>query len=218
MIRGPRSPTTQPTNMKKTKFLKILISSAIALTVVAVLTPPSCMEIFPSDQTQYDVKNYQGDGRMIDNGDEAAVERFNLILGEVDFSKEQTLIYKLGNLPDVKTMVAGFDLRDLPPLLPDDNGSKNYNLASVGIILKTAEGETIFEKTSPLSTWTWSGNMNGHRRFVYLRDGKPVETSSFEPKPGQQYILTVQIKPLAGSKAVKPAELRVWGGGWKGPQ
>ncbi len=26
--------------MKKTKFLKILISSAIALTVVAVLTPP----------------------------------------------------------------------------------------------------------------------------------------------------------------------------------
>jgi hypothetical protein len=67
------------------------------------------MEIFPSDQTQYDVKNYQGYGRMIDNGDEAAVERFNLILGEVDFSKEQTLIYKLGNLPDVKSMVAGFD-------------------------------------------------------------------------------------------------------------
>ena len=170
--------------MKKTKFLKILISSAIALTVVAVLTPPSCMEIFPSDQTQYDVKNYQGDGRMIDNGDEA--ERFNLILGEVDFSKEQTLIYKLGNLPDVKSMVAGFYLRDLPPLLPDDNGSKNYNLASVGIILKTAEGETIFEKTSPLSTWTWSGNMNGHRRFVYLCDGKPVETSSlYLDRPNQ---------------------------------
>lgn len=201
----------------KNKFIRILIPSAIILTVAAVLTPASCMEILPRDKTQYDVKSYQGDGRMVDLGDKAAAERFNLILGEVDFSTEQTLIYKMGNLPDV-TLVAGFNLRDLPPLLPDDDGSNEFNLASVAILLKTAEGKTIFEKTSPLSAWTWSGNMNGPGRFVYLRDGKPVNVSSFDPEPGQQYVLTVQIKPLAGSKAVKPAELRLSGGGWKVPR
>jgi len=190
-----------------------------ALYVTAILfslTSASCTSRM-RDRTQYDAETYQGDGRMIDHGETAAMERFNLHLGKADFSKKRTLAFQMRNLPPVRFWI-GFDLRDMPPLLPTSSDHQDFNLASVYIVLKTAEGETILEDASPLSDWTWSGNMHGTRRFVYLRGQLGVENdegSSFVPGPHQQYLLTVTITPLPGSKAIKPAELRMSGGGWK---
>jgi hypothetical protein len=115
--------------------------------------------------------------------------------------------------------VIGFDLRDMPPLLPANTDARDFNSARVHILLRTSGGDKVIEDTSPLSAWTWSGNMHGTRRFVYLRGPFGVEGggSSFVPELQQQYVLTVGIDPLPGSKAVKPARLRVTGGGWKVP-
>jgi hypothetical protein len=162
------------------------------------------------DKAGYDVKTYQGDGQMVDKGKSAAAERFVLDLGEVDFSKGKTLSYKLGNLPEVD-LTAGFHIRDLPPLRAgDDNVKKEFNRASVHMLLKTAEGKTVFEETAPLSEWIWGGTVGGTERIVW----KP-QTSNFTPQPKQQYVLTLRITPLDGSKAIKPASLRMSGGGWK---
>jgi len=171
------------------------------------------------DRTQYDSGTYQGDGKMVDNGEKATADRFMLHLGEVDFGKKETFTFRMSNLPAVNLCI-GFYLRDMPPLLPKSSDHKDFNLASVHILLKTVEGETILEDASPLSDWTWSGNMRGTRRFVYLRGKIGVETdmgSSFVPDPQEQYLLTVTRTPLPGSQAIKPTELRISGGGWKTP-
>ena len=169
------------------------------------------------DRTLYDVTAYRGDGRMVDRGEKAAAERFSLHLGEVDFAKANTLTFSMSNLPAIRFCI-GFDLYDMPPLLAESNHRKEFNLAKVHISLSTSEGDTVFQDTSPLSAWTWSGNMQGTRRFVYLRGPIGVQGggSSFTPEPLQDYVLTVEIDPIPGSKAVKPAALRMSGGGWKG--
>jgi hypothetical protein len=194
--------------------LKLFISFVSAVTALVAITVAGCMK----DATQYPVETYRGDGKMIDRGQRAAAERFNLHLGEIDFSKEKTLTFRMSNLPAVR-FVIGFDLRDMPPLLPRNSDGKDFNRAKVHILLETSGGDKVLEDASPLAAWTWSGNMHGTRRFVYLRGAFGAEGggSSFIPEPQQQYVLTVRIEPLPGSKAVKPAELRVTGGGWKVP-
>lgn len=161
------------------------------------------------DKARYNVKTYQGDGWMVDKGRSAAADRFILNLGEIDFSKKKTHSYTLGNLPEVR-LGAAFEIRDLPPLrAEDDNVKKDLNRASVHMLLKTAEGKTVFEQNAPLSEWVWGGTVGGTERIVW----KPQ--TSFTPQPKQQYVLTLKITPLTGSKAVKPASLRMSGGGWK---
>jgi hypothetical protein len=161
------------------------------------------------DKAGYDVKTYQGDGQMVDKGKSAAADRFILNLGEIDFSKKKTYSFTLGNLPEV-SLGAAFEIRDLPPLRPgDDNVKKEFNRASVHVLLKTVEGETIFEETAPLSEWTWGGTVGGAERIVWTPQTK------FTGKPKQQYVLTLKITPLSDSKDVKPASVRISGGGWK---
>lgn len=169
---------------------------------------------FPMDppvdiKAGYDVKTYQGDGQMVDKGKSAAADRFILNLGEIDFSKKKTYSYTLGNLPEV-SLGAAFEIRDLPPLHPgDDTVKKDFNRASVHLLLKTVEGETIFEETAPLSEWTWGGTVGETERIIWSPQTK------FTGKPKQQYVLTLRISPLSGSKDVKPALVRISGGGWK---
>ena len=108
---------------------------------------------------------------------------------------------------------AGFVIRDLPSAPAGGNNAHNdFNRASAHILLKTAEGETVFEETSPLSAWIWGYGMPGTERNAL------THKTHFTPKPEQQYALTLKITPLAGSKAVKPAALRISGGGRKVPE
>jgi hypothetical protein len=193
---------------------------ALALTCIAIAAILGCAsaqaqapaqqhEFEPQDKAGYDVKTYQGDGQMVDKGKSAAADRFILNLGEIDFSKKKTYSFTLGNLPEV-SLGAAFEIRDLPPLHPgDDTVKKDFNRASVHLLLKTVEGETIFEETAPLSEWTWGGTVGDTERIIWTPQTK------FTGKPRQQYVLTLKISPLSGSKDIKPASVRISGGGWK---
>jgi hypothetical protein len=172
-----------------------------------------------TDETVKEIRKKRVDMRgMLDakvfKGAESRIEllalrnKVRLELASVDFGKEQTHVFRLENLPK-GSLTIGFSLRDLPPLLAENDGSKEFNLAEVHLSVEDTQGKKVLEANSPLSAWTWSGSMHGTGRHVYLsrrfrtNGGESQSTS----KSGEAYILTLKIDPLPNSKVVTPAKL-----------
>ena len=77
--------------------------------------------------------------------------------------------------------------------------SHSLSKARLRIVLRKKDGALVFDYEYDQEAWTWSGSINGTRRFVELRgDAGRSSPSSFIPVLEATYQLTVMLKPVAG--------------------
>ena len=121
------------------------------------------------------VAQYSGDGRLIDNGPRAAIDRYIVDLGSISLKTPGTATFKFRNLPK-ENFVIGLELQAPPGSKLDQTA-----IAPVVSITLRQDGKPIVSKESRLSEWTWSVKSPGDRAFVYGRE-KP--DTYFDAVPG----------------------------------
>ena len=67
----------------------------------------------------YDVSEYTGDGKLVDNGARSATDRYILNLGLIDLRKQQKYTYRISGLPE-ENFIAGIELTLEDPDLVGD--------------------------------------------------------------------------------------------------
>ncbi len=157
----------------------------------------------------YSVSDYSGDGQLIDNGRDAATDRYVLKLGMIDLGKQGTKTYRIMNLPKTNFVVGfeiGFPSQEYSFLDP--------KMINPTILLKLSDpdGKVIFSKRSSLDSWAWSIPSNESKVFIYGR-GEPG--TYFNPTPQIEYALTLTVVQSLLNKIEYSAQLLVKSGGWK---
>jgi hypothetical protein len=157
----------------------------------------------------YNESNYMGDGQLIDNGRDAATDRYILDLGEIDFNNTGEYAFKIRGLPK-EDFVIGFKLEseqiiDIDSTLP--------NNAVILISLSGANEKIIFEVSSKLDDWIWSTSiLEPNNAFIYKRGDN---NTFFHPESNDYYKLTISI--LQPNQITIPFKSRLLAksGGWK---
>ena len=157
----------------------------------------------------YDTEEYSGDGTLVNNGINAATDRYVLKLGMINIDKECSSSYRISNLPSLN-FVFGFNIIY--------NGTEEFDFNPdifnplVSLQLEDSLGNIVFHKKSRLNSWTWSIPSNEKEAFVYGR-GDPG--TYFVPSPKSTYVLNYKtIEPFQRWKEYS-IELFAKSGGWK---
>lgn len=156
----------------------------------------------------YRVSRYTGDGQLIDNGMNAATNRYVLNLGQIDLTQQGVQIFRIVGLPNIN-FGAGLEM------IAFDNGSivewgtVNPTLA---IKLTDPDGRCVFMREAPLNIWTWSVRVGESRAFVYGRDSSKT---FFDANSNVEYTLTLQVIEPDHSQLRYTALLMLKSGGWK---
>lgn len=155
----------------------------------------------------YDVPNYSGDGKLIDNGASSATDRFIIDLGGVDTTKSGSHSYRFTGLPQANFV---FGLKVQEGSREKEGGEPTNPSLSISL----TEGDVnIFSITElPLRDWTWSTTANGSESFVYIR-GQPG--TYFQADPDGDYTLTLSIDKPSDSGNTASVRLIAKSGGWK---
>lgn len=157
----------------------------------------------------YDINDYSGDGRLIDNGKSAATDRYVLELGVISIDRNEVNSYQISNLPK-SNFVVGFNI-----IYTGDNPSKfesGFVSPLISLQLEDSEGNIVFSKESGLDTWTWSIPSNKNEAFVY---GQGNPGTYFESSSKSQYVLKCKVvDPFLGDSD-HSVELLAKSGGWK---
>lgn len=176
---------------------------------------------------------YEGDGRFVDHGPTAALERYVLDLGPVDLSTKRGYRYLIAGLPPVE-MVVGLEIT--APSSDERLSDTRPIDALVEIVLVNGRDESVIHEHERLTQWTWSASASAESRaFVYRRgDAKELSRGSgvvgferlgvradagwgsyFQPRRGERYLLTFSILEPASVGQRYSVRLHVKGGGWK---
>ena len=158
----------------------------------------------------YSVASYSGDGRLIDNGSNAATDRFILDLGTINLDKQNTQIYLMNNLP-LESFVIGIKIN-----VPSENSiviEKQSINATISIELLGSKDESVIKVQSPLNTWTWSVSSNDVNTAFIYKYQKP--DTYFTPIKNGQYKLKVVVVQPDLNKVKYEARLLLKSGGWK---
>lgn len=176
---------------------------------------------------------YEGDGRFVDHGPTAAVERYLLDLGSVDLATKSEQRYSMAGLPPVEMVVglevtAAFIDERFPESRPVD--------ALIQIVLVNSRNELVIRERERLARWAWAGPAaQEFRAFVYRRGDVREQSlgsgvigferlgvrtdggwgSYFQPRRGERYLLTFSILEPASVGHRYSVRLLVKGGGWK---
>jgi hypothetical protein len=153
-----------------------------------------------------DSVQYNGDGKLIDNGAGAATDRYVLDLGIVSLRTPTSSMFKLTNLPK-DNFVVGLALRS-----PDGLKLDQRAIAPVVAITLLEDGKLIFTKEGTLTDWTWSDDPLGDRVFVY---GRRDPGTYFDALPNRTYELRFFTKQPDRGSLKYEASLVAKSGGWK---
>lgn len=157
----------------------------------------------------YDINDYSGDGRLIDNGKSAATDRYVLEFGVISIDKDGVTTYRISNLPK-SNFVVGLNIT-----YTGENPSKfesGFVSPLISLQLEDSEGNIVFSKESRLDTWTWSIPSNKNEAFVY---GQGNPGTYFESSSKSRYILRFWVvDPVLGASD-HSVELLAKSGGWK---
>lgn len=176
---------------------------------------------------------YDGDGRFVDHGPTAAIDRYVLDLGPVNLAAKGAYRYSMAGLPAV-AMAVGLELADA---YGDKNLSESRPVdALIEVVLLNSRGELVIRERGHLDTWGWEYSLaQQHRAFVGL-SGKLQERSLghgvigyerlevkadggwgtiFKPRRGERYSLTLSVLEPSTSARAYTAKVLVQGGGWK---
>lgn len=153
--------------------------------------------------------NYMGDGQLIDNGRDAATDRYVLDLGTIDFNNTGKYVFKIKGLPK-EEFVIGFKLESEQAI---DIDSTLPNNAEISVSLSEASGKIIFEVSSKLDDLVWSTNvLEPNNAFIYKRGD---DNTFFNSSSDDDYKLTISI--LQPNQITIPSESKLLAksGGWK---
>jgi hypothetical protein len=156
----------------------------------------------------YNESNYMGDGQLIDNGRDAATDRYVLDLGEIDLNNIGKYVFNIKGLPK-EEFVIGIKLEaeqaiDIDSALPND--------AEILVSLSEANGKIIFEVNSKLDDWIWSTNvLEKNNAFIYKRG----DNNTFFNPDLKDYKLTVSILRPNQIAIPSKSKLLAKSGGWK---
>ena len=151
---------------------------------------------------------YEGDGRFIDRGSSAAIDRYILDLGPVDLTRTSTSKFQVANLPG-EEFVAGLQLT---PAAGVESLEKASVTATVSLRIVDQQGKVIVNVSGPLRDWTWSTARNTSAVFAY---GGYGAMASFMPARRGTYTVTFTILQPDQSERHGDARLLLKGGGWK---
>lgn len=150
--------------------------------------------------------NYTGDGRFVDNGKGAAIDRYVVDLGAVNLKTMASTSFKMKNLPK-EGFVVGIELK---PLADQRLDPKAFTAVVTISILEN--GKEIFAREGKLAEWTWSEDRLSKQAFVY---GRQSPRTYFEASTSRSYELRFAVKQPDQSNLGYDARLLVKGGGWK---
>ena len=156
-------------------------------------------------KTRHPPVSYRGDGKFVDTGPEAGIDRFVVDLGDVDLTSDGRYSCELRGLPKAHFVA---HLRVATPLVYSraDRPQTGWGLTKVQLQLHETD-ELVFDVNRPLNEWIWSGPIDSQYSMLYLLDG------GFDASPNTTFRLVVTISNAA---AVAPkARLVVTGGGWQ---
>ena len=180
--------------------MKLLAKRLFGFVTIAItLTTVGC----------YDVTQYSGDGKLVDHGSSAAMDRYVLNLGAVDLSQTGAKSYRLRNLPETN-FVVGLEIK-----VPAADRALLDKKAIGGLIsleLTGAGGAVLFAKKAAPSNWTWSVPAGGDKAFVY---GKDKLGTYFNASPTGEYVLTFHVLEPDQDKHKYTASLLAKSSGWK---
>lgn len=151
---------------------------------------------------------YSGDGALVDNGSDAATDRYVLDLGPIDLTQRTRRTFRLVGLPESNFVVGIQILAAADPALI---GGRLVN-PTVSLSLSESAGAMLFSKTAPLNDWAWSVPASAGTAFVYGRD---APSTYFDAAAGAEYTLVLDVvePDQSGSKYI--AVLTAKTGGWK---
>ncbi len=153
----------------------------------------------------YQISQYSGDGRLVDNGYSSAIDRYVLNLGQVDFTRRGRTTYRMKNLPGVD-FVVGIEIATGP----ESRIVVEERLVNPVLSLELSQGGAVlFSKKSALSTWTWSVPRAVMPNIVY------GEETYFTADSNAEYALTLSVLEPDLSQSKYTAHLVVKSGGWK---
>lgn len=177
-----------------------------------IILPRSLILLFSSVMLLsacYKMSDYSGDGFLIDYGASAAIDRYILDLGPIDFSHKGTNKYRIVNLPD-RNFVVGIKVE-----VSEQNQSiieiKNIDPV-IKLKLSKADGDVVFSKEAKLSSWTWSILLNESQAFIF---GRGESGTYFQPIKHTEYTLSLTVHEVDYSKSEYAAFLVAKSGGWK---
>ena len=176
---------------------------------------------------------YVGDGRLVDHGPTAAVERYTLDLGPVDLETKGEHRYSMAGLPAVEMtvgldVIAGFSDARLAESRPIR--------ALIEMVLVNGRDEVVIRERGRPAQWTWgTASSQEFRAFVYRRGAVREQSlgsgligferlgvqadggwgSYFLPSHGERYRLTLSVLEPAPVGQRYSVRLLVKGGGWK---
>lgn len=125
---------------------------------------------------------YNGDGRFTDYGVMAYSRRYVIDLGAVDLSVPGSYTYKLSGLPRAEFNVS---IRVSEGKQNTWGGGANYP-ATVRVLMRTAEGETVIFEEAPLSSFVRSYGVLDDLSELYRRGIErdvPLPGGGARPEP-----------------------------------
>ena len=173
---------------------------------------------------------YQGDGRFVDVGPTAAIDRYILDLGPVNISDRGVYRYSIARLPSVE-MIIGFDV-----IAPGDEQLRKSRPLDALVEVILIRGQVVIHERERLAQWTWSSSSSEESRAFVYRRGDVRERSLesgvigferlgvkadggwgnyFRPRSGERYLLTLSVLEPARVDQHYVVRLLVKGGGWK---
>lgn len=160
----------------------------------------------------YSESDYSGDGKLVDKGPFASIDRYVLNLGSVDLNKIGRTTYRIANLPS-KNFIAGIDFH---AGLGNQKIIANKKINTfVSLTLLDSAGEKIFNKKERLVNWTWAQRRSELTKAFICGRGSGLQETYFAPKPHAEYILTFTVLQIDPNKPKHYAALVLKSNGWK---
>lgn len=167
--------------------------------------------------------DFRGDGKFIDHGPFAAMDRYVVDLGPIDLTKPGKYAFSISNLPH-ETFIIGLEVADQEP--NNSAGSRLLHTGRIHLVVENSDRKLVVDESRALDSWTRSSSRLDTKSFLYAsgREQDPPKAgfgikadqgwgTYFLPKAREQYQLRVDVLEVQATSL--PLRLILKGGGWK---